>query len=446
MRLVVVGATGAVGSEMLRILEERPELDAEVVAVASQRSAGRLIPFRGGQLEVQALEADVFRSDDLALFDVPDEISAEWAPIAASKGALAVDNSAAFRMDPEVPLVVPEVNPTAARNRPKGIIASPNCTTLAMVVPVAALHREVPVERLILASYQAVSGAGKGGVDELWDQTEIAAKEADEVRAGTARNVLEAGEEFAHPIALNVIPQAGSVKEDGYTSEELKLCNETRKIMGLPDLRVTATCVRVPVMIGHGVAVHAEFSEPITPERARALLEDAEGVEVQDDVERGIYPTPLESAGRNPCFVGRIRQDRFDDKALEMFCVADNLRKGAALNTIQVAGARSFRALDIEFGFSLLLMIDAVPGCRPSVEPLVGNRIPTCFTGSVLASAHLVHGSLDVGKFLTVRFEERESLLLLEGLRPVITGMLVDGGQLLDVPLLGDRFLLLFLN
>ena len=337
MRLVIVGATGAVGSEMLRILEERDGLDAEVVAVASARSAGRLIPFRNEQLEVQELAPDVFRSGDLALFDVPDEVSLEWAPVAASRGALVVDNSAAFRMDPEVPLVVPEVNPQAVADRPKSIIASPNCTTLAMVVPVAAIHREVSVERLILASYQAVSGAGKGGVDELWDQTEIAAKETEEVRGGTARNVLQAGEQFAHPIALNVIPACGSVKEDGYTSEELKLCYETRKIMGLPELPVTATCVRVPVMVGHGVAVHAEFAAAITADRVRSLLDGADGVEVQDDVTSGVYPTPLEAAGRNPCYVGRIRQDRFDDKAIEMFCVADNLRKGAALNTVQVA-------------------------------------------------------------------------------------------------------------
>lgn len=337
MRLVLVGATGAVGTEMLRILEERDELTSEVVPVASPRSAGRLIPFRDGQIEVQALAPDVFQEGDLALFDVPDEVSREWAPVAVDRGALVVDNSAAFRMDPDVPLVVPEINPQATNDRPKGIIASPNCTTLAMVVPVAALHRRTPVKRLILSSYQAVSGAGKYGVDELWDQTEIAVKEADEVRRGTARNVLEKGREFAHPIALNVLPACGSVKEDGYTSEELKLCYETRKIMDLPDLPVTATCVRVPVMVGHGVAVHAEFEESISPDDARSLLESADGVVVQDDPTNGVYPTPLEAAGRNPCFVGRIRKDPFNERALEMFCVADNLRKGAALNTVQVA-------------------------------------------------------------------------------------------------------------
>ncbi len=337
MRLVLVGATGAVGAEMLRILEERSEIDSEVIAVASARSAGRRIPFRGSHLEVRGLDPVVFEPGDLALFDVPDDVSREWAPIAADRGALVVDNSAAFRMEDDVPLVVPEVNPQAVEERPRGIIASPNCTTLAMVVPLGALHRNTPLRRLIVASYQAVSGAGVAGVDELWDQTEIAAKEADEVRAGTARNVLDAGPEFAHPIAMNVLPACGSVKEDGYTSEELKLCYETRKIMGLPQLPVTATCVRVPVMVGHGVAVHAEFESPITPDEARAVLEDTEGVEVQDDPDEAIYPTPLHAAGRNPCFVGRIRQDRFDAKALEMFCVADNLRKGAALNTLQVA-------------------------------------------------------------------------------------------------------------
>lgn len=323
---------------MLRILEERGELQSEVVTVASPRSAGRLIPFRGGQLlEVQALGSEVFQAGDLALFDVPDDVAREWAPTAVKSGALVVDNSAAFRMDPEVPLVVPEINPHVVDARPKGIVASPNCTTLAMVVPIAALHREVPVRRLILASYQAVSGAGKNGVDELWDQTEIAAKEADQVRRGAARNVLRPGSEFMHPIALNVLPVCGSIKEDGYTSEELKLCYETRKIMDLPDLPVTATCVRVPVMVGHAVAVHAEFEAPLRPEEARAILEFADGIEVRDDPAAGVYPTPLEAAGRNPCFVGRIRQDRFDERALELFCVADNLRKGAALNTVQVA-------------------------------------------------------------------------------------------------------------
>ncbi len=337
MRAVLVGATGAVGGEILRILETRPPVFDELIPVASARSAGRRLPFRDGHLEVRALAEDVFDGVDVALFDVPDDVAAKWAPVAVARGCVVVDNSAAWRMDPDVPLVVPEINAGTVSDRPKGIIASPNCTTLAMVVPVAAIHAEAGLRRLVLASYQAASGSGRPGIDELWEQTQIAAKEPDAVQAGLARTVLERGETFTHPIAMNVIPQCGSVKEDGYTSEELKLCFETRKIMGLPGLPVTATCVRVPVAVGHGVAVHAEFERPVTPERARELLEAAPGVEVLDDPERGVYPTPLESAGKDPCYVGRIRQDPFDPRALEMFCVADNLRKGAALNTVQVA-------------------------------------------------------------------------------------------------------------
>jgi aspartate-semialdehyde dehydrogenase len=337
MRAVLVGATGAVGAEMLRILSEREPFVDELVLVASARSAGRKLRYRDAEVEVRALAPEVFDGADLALFDVPDEVAVEWAPVAVGRGCVVVDNSAAWRMDPEVPLVVPEINPEAVADRPKGIIASPNCTTLAMVVPVNALHAEAGLRRLVLASYQAASGSGRPGTDELWEQTQVAAKEPDAVQEGLARTVLQRGDTFTHPIALNVIPQCGSLKDGGYTSEELKLCLETRKIMGLLDLRVTATCVRVPVVAGHGVAVHAEFEREVTPERARALLEAADGVEVLDDPANGVYPTPLEAAGRDPCYVGRIRQDLFDPRALELFCVADNLRKGAALNTVQVA-------------------------------------------------------------------------------------------------------------
>lgn len=337
MRAVLVGATGAVGGEILKILAERPPFVDELIPVASARSAGRMLPYGDGEIEVRALAREVFEGADLALFDVPDEVALEWAPVAAAAGCVVVDNSAAWRMDPDVPLVVPEINPGAIAQRPKGIIASPNCTTLAMVVPVAALHAEVPLRRLILASYQAASGSGRPGVDELWEQTQIASKEPDAVQEGRGRDVLERGETFTHPIAMNVIPQCGSLKNDGYTSEELKLCYETRKIMGLPELPVTATCVRVPVVVGHGVAVHAEFGGAITPDRARELLKSAPGVALRDDPANGVYPTPLEAAGEDPCYVGRIRQDLFDERTLEMFCVADNLRKGAALNTVQVA-------------------------------------------------------------------------------------------------------------
>lgn len=337
MKLVVVGATGAVGTQIMKILEERDWPATELIPVASPRSAGRKLSFQGGVVQVRALDTGVFEGADVALFDVSDELSREWAPAAAEAGSVVVDNSGAWRMDPEVPLIVPEVNPEAISDRSKGIIASPNCTTLAMVVPLAALHRAAPVVRVIAASYQAASGSGMPGVDELWDQTERIAKEADEAREGRAGDVLQGGDTFVHPIAMNVIPRCGSVKEDGYTSEELKLCNETRKIMSLPNLRVTATCVRVPVMVGHGVALHAEFARAITPDEARSILTAAPGVEVLDDPASDVYPTPLQAAGKDACFVGRIRQDPFDTNALEMFCVADNLRKGAALNTVQIA-------------------------------------------------------------------------------------------------------------
>ncbi len=337
MRLVVVGATGAVGTEMLKILEDRAAADTDVVAVASARSAGRILAFGERELEVVALDGDVFRQGDLALFDVPDEVSEQWAPVAAAAGAIVVDNSGAWRMDPDVPLVVPEVNPEDAQVRPKGIIASPNCTVLTIVVPLGALNAHTPLTKVVCASYQAASGAGKPGVDDLWDQTQRVSKDEEVMRSGLLRDVLEAGTAFAHPITMNVIPQIGSVKADGFTSEEQKVCAETRKILGIPDLALTATCVRVPVVAGHAVAVHAEFASPVTPEDARKVLDDAPGVEVLDDPAAGVYPTPLEAAGRDPCYVGRIRQDPFDDKALEMFCVADNLRKGAALNAVQIA-------------------------------------------------------------------------------------------------------------
>lgn len=337
MKLAVVGATGAVGTEILRILEQRSFPVDELVPVASPRSAGRHLRFNGDEVEVVALEESVFEKTDVALFDVPDELSVEWAPVAAKQGAVVIDNSAAFRMTEGVPLVVPEINGGAITDHPRNIIASPNCTTLALVVPLAVLHAEAGLQRVVVASYQAASGAGQAGTEELWEQTQLAVKDPDATRAGLAGQVLEGGATFGHPLAMNVIPQCGSLRESGYTSEELKLCHESRKILGLPELRVTATCVRVPVVVGHGVAVHAEFSRPIAPQRARDLLAAADGVEVRDGPSAGHYPTPLEAAGEDPCYVGRIRQDHFDQNALEFFSVADNLRKGAALNTVQIA-------------------------------------------------------------------------------------------------------------
>ena len=337
MKLVVVGATGAVGSEILAILNESDWPIDELVPVATPRSVGRRLPFRGGEVEVVALGEDVFTGADIALFDVPDEVSDEWAPVAVSRGAVVVDNSAAWRMHPEVPLVVPEANPEAVHDRPKGIIASPNCTMLALVVPVAALHRAAGLRRLIMSSYQAASGAGKGGTDELFDQLQQAVKDPEKVSAGLGRDVLEPGDVFPHPLALNVIPQIGSVRDNGYTGEELKVGDETRKVLELPDLPVTATCVRVPTVIGHGVSVHAEFERPVGVDEARDVLLGAPGVEVMDDTASAVYPTPLHAAGRDPSYVGRIRADLSNPNAINFFCVADNLRKGAALNTVQIA-------------------------------------------------------------------------------------------------------------
>ena len=337
MRMVVVGATGAVGTEVLRILEERNFPVDELVPVASPRSIGRKLEFGGAEVEVAGLRPEVFDGADIAIFDVSEDLSYEWAPVAAERGAVVIDKSSAFRMDDEVPLVVPEINADQVRDRPKGIIATPNCTTTAMVMPLAPLHREWTVNRLVVATYQAASGSGRPGTDELWEQTQLAAKEPEAVREGRAGDVIKGGGTFVHPLALNVLPKCGSVREDGYTSEELKLCHETRKILGIPDLKATATCVRVPVVTGHGVSAHAEFDSDVSVDRAREILAASPGVELADDVDNDVYPTPLDAANQDPCFVGRIRKDLFDDRALEFFSVGDNLRKGAALNAVQIA-------------------------------------------------------------------------------------------------------------
>jgi aspartate-semialdehyde dehydrogenase len=337
MKVVVVGATGAVGTQVLHILEERGFPVDELVPVASPRSIGRKLQFGGDEVEVVGLRPEVFDAAEIAIFDVSEDLSSEWAPVAAERGSVVIDKSSAFRMDDDVPLVVPEINADQMSNRPKGIIATPNCTTTAMVVPLAPLHREWTVNRLVVATYQAASGSGQPGTDELWEQTQLAAKEPEAVREGRAGDVIKGGDTFVHPLALNVVPKCGSVKDDGYTSEEIKLCDETRKIMALPELKATATCVRVPVVTGHCVSVHAEFDSEVSVDRARAILEQAPGIELTDDIDRDIYPTPLIAANGDPCYVGRVRKDLFDARALEFFSVGDNLRKGAALNAVQIA-------------------------------------------------------------------------------------------------------------
>ncbi|MFI5913666.1 aspartate-semialdehyde dehydrogenase [Dactylosporangium sp. NPDC051541] len=337
--LAVVGATGAVGSVMCELLSSRKNVWGEIRLVASKRSAGRKLTVRGEQLLVHELTPEVFDGVDVAMFDVPDDIAAEWAPIAVGRGAIAVDNSAAFRLDPDVPLVVPEINPEQVRNRPKGIIANANCTTLTMIVALAPLHREYGLKELVLASYQAVSGAGQDGVDTLLDQLErVGGDRTLGSRSGNVRRAV--GDDlgpFPAPLALNVVPWAGSLREAGWSSEELKLRNESRKILGLPDLKVSATCVRVPVVTGHSVAVHAVFGTEVDAEGAREVLRHAPGVILVDDPAAGEFPMPIDAVGTDPSWVGRIRRSVDDPRALDFFVTGDNLRKGAALNTAQIA-------------------------------------------------------------------------------------------------------------
>jgi aspartate-semialdehyde dehydrogenase len=336
--LAVVGATGAVGTVMLDLLSTRDDVWGEVRLVASPRSAGRHLRVRGTGTEVQALAEDVFDGVDVAMFDVPDEVSARWAPVAAERGAVVVDNSGAFRMDPQVPLVVPEVNPKDAHRRPKGIIANPNCTTLSLIVAMAALHRAFGLEEMVVASYQAASGAGQAGIDTLYAQLDkTAGSRSLGQRAGDLRAVVGDFGPFPAPLALNVVPWAGSLKEDGWSSEELKVRNESRKILGLPELRVTATCVRVPVVTTHSVSVHAVFGREVTRAGAQRVLSDAPGVVLNDDPERAEFPTPADVVGTDPTWVGRVRQSLDDPCAIDLFVCGDNLRKGAALNTAQIA-------------------------------------------------------------------------------------------------------------
>jgi aspartate-semialdehyde dehydrogenase len=340
--LAVVGATGAVGSVMLEILSTREDVWGDIRLLASARSAGRVLRCRGEDLVVEELDETSFEGVDVAMFDVPDDVSTRWAPIAAAAGAVVVDNSSAFRMDPDVPLVVPEVNAAAIRSRPKGIVSNPNCTTLTMMDALGALHSRWSLRELVVASYQAASGSGQAGVERLYDELEVVAGNrtlgsvTGDVRRMVA-NKLGDDSPFPAPLALNVVPWAGSVKDDGWSSEELKVRNESRKILGIPDLKVSATCVRVPVVTTHSLAVHAVFENEITVDDARVALIEAPSVVVIDDPELGEFPTPADVVGSDPTFVGRLRQALDFPNTLELFVCGDNLRKGAALNTAQIA-------------------------------------------------------------------------------------------------------------
>ena len=291
--LAIVGATGAVGTVMLDVVSTRDDVWGEIRLVASARSAGKRLRVRGREVEVAALTPEVFDGVDLAMFDVPDQVSAQWAPVAAARGVVVIDKSGAFRMDDEVPLVVPEINPGQAAIRPKGIIAVPNCTTLSLIVAVAALHRAFGLRELVVSSYQAASGAGQVGTDTLYAQIEkVAGNRSLGHRAGDLRGVVGDFGPFPAPLVLNVVPWAGSLRDAGWSSEELKIRNETRKILGMPRLKVSATCVRVPVVTGHSAAVHATFRDEVSRKDAQQVLSGAPGVVLNDDPETRRVPHP----------------------------------------------------------------------------------------------------------------------------------------------------------
>jgi len=335
LRLGVVGATGQVGVAMRQILEERDFPADEVRFFASPRSAGSVLPFRGREITVEDASTADPSGLDIAVFSAGATTSRALAPQFAAAGVTVVDNSSAFRMDPDVPLVVSEVNPQAISDARKGIIANPNCTTMAAMPVLKPLHDEAVLVRLIASTYQAVSGSGVAGVEELASQVTAAGDKARELAYDGSAVAFPDPVKYERTIAYNVLPLAGSIVDDGLdeTDEEKKLRNETRKILGIPDLRVSGICVRVPVFTGHSLAINAEFERPLTVARARELLASAPGVELSD------IPTPLQAAGQDPSYVGRLRQDEGvpDNRGLALFVSGDNLRKGAALNTIQIA-------------------------------------------------------------------------------------------------------------
>jgi len=324
-KIAVIGATGNVGREMLKTLVQRNFPIAEVAALASTRSIGTEVSFGDGTLKVKALEYFDFKGTDIALMSAGGTIAKEWAPKIAAQGCLVIDNSSAWRMDRQVPLVVPEVNADALNEIPKGIIANPNCSTAQLVVALKPLHDLFTIKRVVVSTYQSVSGAGKEGMDELFTQTR-AVFVADPITPG----------KFTKQIAFNVIPHIDVFLDSGITKEEWKMAVETQKILD-PDIQVTATCVRVPVFLGHSEAVNIEFEKPVTAEQARAALRAAPGVMVVDKREDGGYVSPIECAGEDATFVSRIRKDPTLENGLNMWIVADNLRKGAALNAVQIA-------------------------------------------------------------------------------------------------------------
>ncbi len=326
-RVAVVGATGQVGTLMLQLLGERGFPASEIVAFASERSVGRTIQGPAGELTVRGLDDDSIQGFDIALFSAGGSTSGEWAPRFAAAGATVIDNSSRWRMEDRVPLVVAEVNGDALASH-EGIIANPNCSTMQMVVALKPLYDAAGIERLVISTYQAVSGTGRTAVEELIGQSHALLHEQQ----------IEAPSAYAHQIAFNALPQAGSFPAgDDHTDEERKLMNETRKILGDGEIAISATCVRVPVETGHSEAVNVQTARPLSADEARELLRGAPGIVVLDDPAQGVYPMPIHAAGRDEVFVGRIRRDPGNERALDLWIVADNLRKGAATNAVQIA-------------------------------------------------------------------------------------------------------------
>jgi len=323
--VVVVGATGAVGRVFLSILEERRFPVGRLRLCASPRSVGKRLTVNGAEVEVEAATPEIFDGADFAFISVSGDISRQLAPIAAKAGALVIDDSSAFRMNPDVPLVVPEINAEDLEQH-RGITAIPNCSTTQMVMAIYPLHRVNPIRRVIVDTYQSVSGTGGGAMEELREQT---------------RALLDGGQAspsvYPHQIAFNLLPHIEPFMDNGYTREEWKMLEETRKVMHAPDIAVSATCVRVPVYVSHSEAMHVEFEHPMSPDEARELLDNFPGVAVVDEPEANRYPLPWQAEGRDEVFVGRIRRDASNPKGLAMWVVSDNLRKGAALNAIQIA-------------------------------------------------------------------------------------------------------------
>lgn len=319
--IAVVGATGVVGSTFLKVLEERDFPFENIYFMASAKSAGNTLTFKGKDYIIEELTENSFDKDiDVALFSAGGSVSKKFAPIAASKGVTVVDNSSQWRMDPDVPLVVPEVNPDDAK-KSKGIIANPNCSTIQAMLPLKALHDKYKIKRVIFSTYQAVSGSGVKGISDLEN--------------GLAGN--DTTNAYAHPIAGNCIPHIDDFLDNGYTKEEMKMVNETKKILGDDNIQVTVTCVRVPVFDSHSEAINLEFEKPFDLDELKQTLADFPGIVVQDDVENNVYPLAREAAGKDEVFVGRIRRDFSVENGINFWCVADNIRKGAATNTIQIA-------------------------------------------------------------------------------------------------------------